>query len=293
MKIICIFFLYILCAFRLYSNDLSVFELRGPVKSVTQSIWGYSCLESKFFFTNSGILYESTFPASICRDQHGNLQWGGVQMQYNDKKQIIKVSAIFSTGILEIIYFYNNKGLLVRCVKNLFQSDNVTQFVYNIVHTRFDSYDNWVMRILTDIKTGEKTTETRVIEYYDSAASTNFSENNDISDNKEVPVYSAVEQMPEFPGGEEELMKYISRNIKYPTMAMENNIQGRVVVQFVVTKTGKIGEVKVVRSKDPDLDKEAVRVVKSLPNFIPGKMNGQAVNVWYTLPITFNIEETQ
>ena len=73
-------------------------------------------------------------------------------------------------------------------------------------------------------------------------------------------------------------------------MAMENNIQGRVVVQFVVTSTGKIGEVKVVRSKDPDLDKEAVRVVKSLPNFIPGKMNGQAVNVWYTLPITFKLQ---
>lgn len=111
-----------------------------------------------------------------------------------------------------------------------------------------------------------------------------------VEEKKEEQVFSAVEQMPQFPGGEAELMKYISNNIKYPTMAMENNIQGRVVVQFVVTKTGKIGEVKVVRSKDPDLDKEAVRVVKSLPNFIPGKMNGQAVNVWYTLPITFKLQ---
>lgn len=111
-----------------------------------------------------------------------------------------------------------------------------------------------------------------------------------VEEKKEEQVFTAVEQMPQFPGGEGELMKYISNNIKYPTMAMENNIQGRVVVQFVVTKTGKIGEVKVVRSKDPDLDKEAVRVVKSLPNFIPGKMNGQAVNVWYTLPITFKLQ---
>ena len=111
-----------------------------------------------------------------------------------------------------------------------------------------------------------------------------------VEEKKEEKVFSAVEQMPQFPGGEAELMKYISNNIKYPTMAMENNIQGRVVVQFVVTSTGKIGEVKVVRSKDPDLDKEAVRVVKSLPNFIPGKMNGQAVNVWYTLPITFKLQ---
>lgn len=107
---------------------------------------------------------------------------------------------------------------------------------------------------------------------------------------EENKVFTAVEQMPQFPGGDAELMKHIQENLKYPPVAMENNIQGRVVVQFVVTKTGKIGEVKVVRSKDPDLDKEAVRVVKTLPDFIPGKMNGQAVAVWYTLPITFKLQ---
>ena len=99
-------------------------------------------------------------------------------------------------------------------------------------------------------------------------------------------VFVAVEQMPQFPGGDAELMKFLSKNIKYPTMAMENNIQGRVVVQFVVTKTGAIGEVKVIRSVDRDLDREAI----SLPNFIPGKMNGQAVNVWYTLPVNFKLQ---
>lgn len=103
-------------------------------------------------------------------------------------------------------------------------------------------------------------------------------------------VFVAVEQMPQFPGGDAELMKFLSNNIKYPTMAMENNIQGRVVVQFVVTKTGAIGEVKVIRSVDRDLDREAIRVCKSLPNFIPGKMNGQAVNVWYTLPVNFKLQ---
>ncbi len=73
-------------------------------------------------------------------------------------------------------------------------------------------------------------------------------------------VFRAVEQMPQFPGGDAELMKYLSKNIKYPTMAMENNIQGRVVVQFVVTKTGSIGEVKIIRSVDPALDREAIHV---------------------------------
>lgn len=103
-------------------------------------------------------------------------------------------------------------------------------------------------------------------------------------------VFKAVEQMPTFPGGEAALMKYLKEHINYPTVAMENNVQGKVIVQFVVTKTGKVGEVKVARSVDRDLDKEAVRVCKSLPDFIPGRMNGQAVNVWYTLPVQFKLQ---
>ena len=108
-----------------------------------------------------------------------------------------------------------------------------------------------------------------------------------VDDNK---VFDAVEQNPQFPGGEAALLKYVASHIRYPSVAQENGIQGRVTVQFVVTKTGSIGQVKVVRGKDPDLDKEAIRVVKSLPKFTPGKMNGHAVNVWYTLPITFRLE---
>lgn len=108
-----------------------------------------------------------------------------------------------------------------------------------------------------------------------------------VDDNK---VFESVEQNPQFPGGDAALLKWVGEHIRYPSVAQENNIQGKVVVQFVVTKTGSIGQVKVVRSKDPDLDKEAVRVVKSLPKFVPGKMNGHAVNVWYTLPITFRLQ---
>ena len=104
-------------------------------------------------------------------------------------------------------------------------------------------------------------------------------------------IFTAVEQMPQFPGGEGELLKYIATHIKYPTMAAENNIQGRVVVKFVVKKDGNVGDVVVIRGKDPDLDKEAQRVVKTLPKFIPGKMNGQSVSVWYTLPINFKLQQ--
>lgn len=102
-------------------------------------------------------------------------------------------------------------------------------------------------------------------------------------------VYRAVEQMPVFPGGEAALMKWVNNNIQYPPEAKKYSVEGRVMVQFVVTKTGTIGEVKVVRSLDPDLDKEAVRVCKTLPQFRPGRMNGKAVNVWYTLPIQFKL----
>ncbi len=108
----------------------------------------------------------------------------------------------------------------------------------------------------------------------------------------EHKVFTSVEQMPQFPGGEVALMKYLQSHINYPPMAAENNVQGRVVVQFVVEKTGNIGEVKVVRSVDKDLDREAVRVCKSLPRFTPGRQNGQAVPVWFTLPVTFKLQGT-
>ena len=107
----------------------------------------------------------------------------------------------------------------------------------------------------------------------------------------EDEIFQSVEQMPQFVGvgGDAALMKYIDSHIQYPPEAAKKGIQGKVVVQFVVDKTGNIGEVKVVRSVDKDLDKEAVRLIKTLPKFIPGRHNGKAVAVWYTLPITFKL----
>lgn len=104
-------------------------------------------------------------------------------------------------------------------------------------------------------------------------------------------VFRSVEQMPTFPGGDAALMKYLSSHLQYPAMAQENGVQGTVIVQFVVTKTGSVGEVKVARSVDRDLDKEAVRVCKSLPKFVPGRQNGQPVSVWYTLPVKFKLQQ--
>ena len=85
-------------------------------------------------------------------------------------------------------------------------------------------------------------------------------------------------------------MKYLISHVQYPAKAYENNVQGRVVIQFVVEKDGHVGEVEVVRSVDNDLDKEAIRVCKSLPKFTPGRQDGQPVRVWYTLPVSFKIQ---
>ncbi|MDO4801264.1 MAG: energy transducer TonB [Prevotellaceae bacterium] len=106
----------------------------------------------------------------------------------------------------------------------------------------------------------------------------------------EEKVFDVVEQMPDFPGGMSALMQYLSKHIKYPVIAEENGIQGRVIVTFVVEKNGSITDVQVIKSVDPSLDKEAVRVVKSMPHWIPGKQNGSAVRVKYTLPVTFRLQ---
>jgi protein TonB len=107
------------------------------------------------------------------------------------------------------------------------------------------------------------------------------------SDNK---VYKSVEQMPEFPGGVAAMMRYLQENIKYPPEAAKNDIEGRVIVQFIIDKTGEVEDVKVVRPVSEELDAEAVRVVKSFPKFEPGRQDGEAVAVWYTLPISFKLQ---
>lgn len=103
-------------------------------------------------------------------------------------------------------------------------------------------------------------------------------------------VYIGVEINPSFPGGEEELMKYIRDNLRYPVIAAENNIEGRVTIRFVVNKRGEVTDVTVLRGLDPACDNEAIRVVKSMPKWIPGKQNGVAVNVYYTLPIVYKLQ---
>ncbi len=106
----------------------------------------------------------------------------------------------------------------------------------------------------------------------------------------EAEPFIVVEEMPMFPGGEAALLQYIADNTQYPEVAKENNIQGRVIVRFCVTSRGGVDKVSILKGVDPELDKEAMRVVQTLPAFKPGKQGGKPVPVWYMVPITFTLK---
>ena len=112
-----------------------------------------------------------------------------------------------------------------------------------------------------------------------------------VEEEEEEEIFMVVESMPEFPGGQQELFKYLAENVKDPVIAQENGIQGRVICQFVVNKDGSIVDVQAVRSSgEPSLDKEAIRVIKSMPKWKPGKQRGKPVRVKYTVPVNFRLQ---
>ncbi len=151
----------------------------------------------------------------------------------------------------------------------------------------------------TEIKTQQELTETKVaisvadVVGKDDGTGVDIA---DLPDNKVIvpekeQIFTHVEQMPQFPGGDKEMMSFLSRNIKYPVIAQEQGIQGTVVLRFVVGKNGEVSDVTVLRSLDPSCDKEAIRVVKSMPKWVPGKQNGTPVLVYFTLPVRFRLQQ--
>jgi protein TonB len=148
-----------------------------------------------------------------------------------------------------------------------------------------------------EIKSQEEVMNSKVAVSVADIKGTDEKNGKDIAEFKEVTQagpaeekpYTTVEQMPAFPGGDAALLQYLSKNLKYPAVAQENGIQGKVIVRFVVSKTGDVGNVEVLKGIDPSCDKEAIRVVKMLPKFIPGKQNGNNVPVYYMLPVTFSL----
>lgn len=103
-------------------------------------------------------------------------------------------------------------------------------------------------------------------------------------------VHEKAEVMPEFAGGTNALMKYIFENLKYPVAAVDQQVEGRVIARFVISKTGKVKDVEILRSLSPECDAEALRVIKSMPDWKPGKEKGEPVEVFYTMPILFKLQ---
>lgn len=150
-----------------------------------------------------------------------------------------------------------------------------------------------------EIKSQTELTETKVAISIADVKGNDEANGKDIADLKQVvtqapaeeeQVFDMVEQMPTFPGGPAELMKYIANHMKYPTVAQESGTQGRVICQFVVGSDGTVRGVTVLKKLDPYCDKEAIRVIMSMPRWIPGKQNGKAVSVKYTVPIVFKLQ---
>jgi protein TonB len=106
-------------------------------------------------------------------------------------------------------------------------------------------------------------------------------------------VFEDVEELPEFPGGHSALMQFLRENINYPVIAQETGIQGKVTAKFVVTDDGSIAGITIVKGPDPSLDKEMFRLIKAMPQWTPGKQNGQSVNVRYTLPVNFVLKKAK
>jgi len=125
------------------------------------------------------------------------------------------------------------------------------------------------------------------IEIMDLTAETGPSEEEEADVNQ---IFTVVEEQPSFPGGEAEMMKYIQKNLKYPSFAQENGIQGRVTISFTVERDGSITDISAVRSPAEELSKEAIRVVKSMPKWKPGKQRGKPVRVKFMLPVTFRLQ---
>ena len=203
---------------------------------------------------------------------------------------IVFVTTMLLFGICGGIWYYrNNKNTPTI---NEVATDSIAEVVDSIIISDLYTDDQFVDAQEDEYADGSnydyyesnKVDEELNKEEYDEAGNVKESE---ISTDQ---VFDGVEEMPQFPGGSSALFEYLAKNIKYPVVAEEHGVQGSVVVSIVVERDGSITDVKVVKSVDPSLDKEALRVVKSMPNWIPGKLNGNLVRVKYTVPITFRLQ---
>lgn len=179
---------------------------------------------------------------------------------------------------------YGTEASGVTVQSNMFKSINLPfNATHPFLYFIYDETTHAILQAGQFCGDGFKTTESR------NSRNVTANDNYDASDDG---IFNSCAQMPHFPGGDGALMRFINENLKYPPEALKNKIEGKVIIQFVVTKTGKVGQVRVARAVNRDLDREAIRLCKMLPDFTPGRNAlGEPVSVWYTLPVSFKLPD--
>lgn len=312
----------------LHSSDLKLYELQGDVKScrVTSSrcwmengewilrkegqisaFWTYSkygrllsCDDLVFETDEYGEQKLETDVYQLKRDEEGRLtsiflkeSRQQLLYEYNKDGRLSVSDYLVPDGKKRhTTYEYNEQGRLISSISSIGESQREKTFEY----LKHDSQGNWTERLLcTD--DGISVMEKRQIIYWSDKA---IDWNDGITvkfvpvqvveeEPVEMTIYEVVEHMPDFPGGEAALQKYLKKHVVYPESARKKGVQGRVLVQFVVGKDGSICDTKVVRSVEPVLDREAVRVINKMPKWKPGRQKGKPVRVRYTVPINFRL----
>lgn len=225
--------------------------------------------------------YEGIQPAIVSLKVIQNLshKWNNDSLMDYLKKQVKIPTGMKEEEEYQIQFVIEKDGHVTNVEAN--NQMDINKSLYLQLAKAFENMPAWQPLILAKVG-AQRTLMTYDIKFIPFSEGGRF-----VSDEK---VFSVVEQMPEFPGGQAAFLKWLSDNIKYPAIAEENGIQGRVICTFVVERNGSITDVQVVRSIDPSLDKEAVRVLKIMPKWIPGRANGKTVRVKYTVPVTFRLQ---
>lgn len=254
-------------------------------------------------------------------NENGHMMWFDTDEEYHQYLKRKNLPAVIIVIIVAIIYLFSNIGHdgekeeqpEVTAEEQIVPEIKETTYTYSVKtensieantdneqYTQLEFADenqqNQEQTLIQSesqfaLETENKVTEEVVSEVVDNEF---FESDNTfeakVEDYSKQRVFDIVEEMPSFPDGESELLEYIAKNIKYPQMARESGIQGRVFVNFIVEPDGSVSNVKIIRGIGSGCDEEALRVVKSLPKFNPGKQRGKAVRVSYTIPINFKLQ---
>jgi TonB family protein len=223
---------------------------------------------------------------------------GTVELQVKlSNSRIMKYSMFATSADLRIMLFTNDKDLidlmlketkLIRCLIKIDSQDTISQYNFTIDPTGFAAMFNGHIALDLPQESIKKSIDSPQDGGFVTAQPSDIRTNNKVDEDE--PFFS-VEQMPQYPGGDKELMKFIRVNLKYPSVAARIGIEGKVTLRFVINRGGNITNVTVVRSLDPSCDKDAIRIVEMMPKWIPGRQNGRNASVYYTLPIVYKLNK--